>query len=396
MFFQISKTSQDNFPHNHKIKNFVVSLDEGWTHVQDFHGNDIWYKGYVDDAPLRWFAVRISTEQEPQYTGNFCVIKVTDNNVIIRSDKSRSFPLWYDPIQGLTNLRNIGETIWSDCLVTVNQDLILTRSYFDAVGALSDVELSFDAVVDQVDEILKRKVIEFLEYRESPIKVFLSGGVDTALVFAYLNKYTDDYELVLNSHVDYDYFYLKNHGHLSNLWGYTQIHHWYDQCYLTSGAPGDEFTVRSPATANFLLLAHGTSIPKLLADPKYADCLHYNYFNQQKYLDSWTAQEQQYINDKSSWIDTLKLCCNYNVNDWQHWHLGRTLTWTPLRDLEIFKLIASLPIEDLKDQVMNSAVQLALIKRHNPKILEYISKQKNSLNFMENLTKLLGQVDRLD
>jgi hypothetical protein len=389
MFFHVSKTTQDNFPHNHQTKNFVISLDQGWTHVQDFQGNDIWYKGYIDDAPLRWYAVRVSAEQQPQQTGNFCVIKVTDQQVVIRSDKLRSFPLWYNSEQGLTNLRNIGETIWSDCLVTLNNDMTLTRDYFDAVGTLSDVKLSFDTVVDQVDEIIKRKVIEFLEYRELPIKVFLSGGVDTALVFSYLKKYTDDYELVLNSHVDYDYFYLKNHGYLSELWGYTQIHHWETAGYLTSGAPGDEFTARSPVTANFLLLAQGTSIPKLLNDTKYVGCLHYNYFNQTKYLDAWAKQEQEYVSDKPSWIDTLKLCCNYNINDWQHWHLGRTLTWTPLRELEIFKLIASLPIEDLCDQVMTSSVQLALIKRNSPEVLEYISKQKNSMNYMENLSGLL-------
>ena len=70
MFFHISKTVENNFPHNHITENFVINLDEGWTHVYDQYGNDVWYKGYLDDAPLRWFAVRISEEQEPQYSGN--------------------------------------------------------------------------------------------------------------------------------------------------------------------------------------------------------------------------------------------------------------------------------------------------------------------------------------
>jgi len=389
MFFQISKTKQNNFPHNYLTKHFVISLDEGWTQTQDDLGNDIWYKGYLDHAPLACFAVRISEEIKPTYLGNFCVIKVTDQRVVIRSDRLRSFPLWYDPTVGLTNLKNIGETLWVDCLVTLNNDLTLTRDYFDAIGELPTTKTPFETVVDQVDKILTKKVIEFLEYRDSPIRVFLSGGVDTALVFSYLKKYTNDYELVLNSHVDYDYFYLKNHGYLSALWGYTQIHHWRDQCYLISGAPGDEFTARSPVTANFLLLAQRTSIPKLLNDPKYADCLHYSYFNQKKYLDMWAEQEQEYSVEHRSWDDTIKLCCDHNVNDWQHWHLGQTLTWTPLRDLEIFKLIASLPIEDLCEQVMNSVVQMALIKRNSPEVLGYISNQKNSMNYMENLTELL-------
>jgi hypothetical protein len=384
MFFHVSKTKQDNFPYNHQTNHFVISLDEGWTQVQDYQGNDIWYKGYIDDAPLQWHAVRISTENEPKHTGNFCVIKVTDQGVTIRSDRLRGFPIWYDPDQGITNLRHIGETIWTDCLITLNNDLTLIRSYFNVIGEIPNIKLSFDSVVDQVDTILKNKVINFLEHRDMPMRVFLSGGIDTALVFSYLKKYTDDYELILNSHVDYDYFYLKNHGYLSDLWGYTQIHHWCDQCYLASGSPGDEFTVRSPATANLLLMAHGTSIPVLLTDPKYANCLHYTYFNQRKYLDMWAIQESP-----GDWTDTLTLCCNYNINDWQHWHLGRTLTWTPMRDLEIFKLIASLELEDLKEQVMNSSIQLELIKRNDPTLLGYLSTQKNSKNYMENLTGLL-------
>jgi hypothetical protein len=82
----------------------------------------------------------------------------------------------------------------------------------------------------------------------------------------------------------------------------------------------------------------------------------------------------------------IRTCCNYNVNDWQHWHFGNTLTWTPLRDVEIFKLVASLPIEDLIEQVMNSGLSKELIKRNNPKILSYLSTKKNSENYLENLT----------
>lgn len=389
MFFYVSKSKQDNFPYNHQTKNFVVSLDEGWTHVYNSQGDNIWYKGYLDDAPLQWYAVRISEETIPTHSGNFCVIKVSDQEVTVRTDRLRSFPIWYDLNSGITNLKNIGETLWIDCLITLNNDLTVVRNYFDAIGPLPDSKILFDDVIDQVDAILTKKTIEFLEYRDKPLRVFLSGGVDTALVFSYIKKHTKDYELILNSHVDYDYFYLKNHGTMSNHWGYTQIHHWKDHCYLASGAPGDEFTARSPVTANFLLLSQGTSIPNLLADVKFTNCLHYSYFNQQKYLDIWTKQQQEFDLSPRSWNETLKLCCNYNINDWQHWHLGKTLTWTPLRDLEIFKLIASLPIDNLCEQVMNSTVQIALIKRNSPDLLAYISNQKNSQNYMENLTGLL-------
>jgi hypothetical protein len=123
-----------------------------------------------------------------------------------------------------------------------------------------------------------------------------------------------------------------------------------------------------------------------MQDPKYKDSLHYWYYDNKKYYEAWDKQKLNY--SLSSFKDTLKTCCNYNINDWQHWHLGNTLTWTPLRDLDIFKTIARLPFDDLKDQIMNSTVQMALIAKNNPEILTYLTKQKNNPHVFENLTNL--------
>ena len=387
MFFHISKTKQDNFPHNHQTKNFVISLDEGWAQTSDQHGNTIWYKGYLDAGKLSDNVLIIADEEEPKHSGNFCVIKVFDRGIIIRADKLRSFPLWYTANSGITNLKVGDETIWSDSYVMLDNNLTLIHSKFDAIGPISESLLTFDEVVDQVDKILDSKVKSFIAELTVPLKVFLSGGIDTGLVFSYIQKHTDKYELILNSHVDFDYFYLKNHGYLSKLWGYNQIHHWTDQCVLASGAPGDEFTARSPTTANLLLLQHGTSIPELLNKAEFKDCLHYSYYNQQKYLNIWQEQEQNCT--PTTLGNTIKTCCTYNINDWQHWHLGNTQTWTPLRDIELFKLFARLEPLALIGQVMNSTVQIELIRRNNPKILGCLSTQKNSLNYFENLTNLL-------
>ena len=83
--------------------------------------------------------------------------------------------------------------------------------------------------------------------------------------------------------------------------------------------------------------------------------------------------------------------CNTVVNDWQHWHLGNTLTWTPFRDLELFKLYMSLPYEQALGQIMNSAVSRVLIERNVPGLTTMLSDQKNTGNFMKNLRGLLNQ-----
>jgi hypothetical protein len=386
MFFHISKTPQVNFPNNYQTANFVVSLDQGWSETSDQHGNKIWYKGYLDNYVLSDHVLSIVNEDFVNIAGNFCIIKVFDQGLVLYTDRLRSFPVWHSD-GNLTNLRPIGDTIWTDSSIMLNNDLSLFHAKFDVIGTIDESTLSFEQVVDQVDDILNNKVKNFLSNLKLPLRAFLSGGIDTGLLFAYIDKHTQDYELVLNSHFDYDYFYLKNHGLLLDFWGYNQIHHWCEPCVLASGAPGDEFTARSPTTANLLLLHYGTSIPELLKDPTYADCLHYLYFNKQKYLDYWEQQSRDYA--QGSLSDVIKTCCNYNANDWQHWHLGNTLTWTPLRDMEIFKLFARLEFNALKDQIMNSTVQKELIRRNNPRVLSYLSTKKNSKNFMENLTDLL-------
>ena len=386
MFFHISKTVQDNFPYNHLTENFVVNLDEGWHQATDQNNNKIWYKGYLDQGQLSDHVLEIANEEEPKHSGNFCVIKVFDQGLVLRTDKLRSFPIWYDVDQGLTNLHQFTETYWSDSFVKLNNDLTIIHSKYDAIGDIDDSLLSMESVIYEVDKILDQKVKEFITGNDTTIRVFLSGGIDTALVYSYIQKHTNNYELVPYLHCDFDYFYLKNHITLSKLWGYTQIHHWKEPCILASGAPGDEFTVRSPTTANLLLLHYGLSIPELLATTEYKDCLHSEYYSKLDYYKLWEEQKSNYSSE--SLKDTIRNCCNYNINDWQHWHFGNTLTWTPLRDIRLFKLIARLPIEDLKQQIMNSAIQINLIGKNNPKILDYLSTKKNSKNFFSNLTNL--------
>jgi len=385
MFFHISKTAQPNFPHNHQIGNFVVSLDEGWTHVTDSQNNDIWYKGYLDHAPLQQYAVQISEESIPSHCGNFCIIKITPTDVSLHTDQLRSFPIWYNYHQGLTNLRDIGALQHADGVVSVNSRLELTHKPFDPIGPIESTILSFDQVIDQIDAILTQKVQEFIAHNKLPLRVFLSGGVDTALLFSYVKKYTSDYELITHAYTEYDYFYLKNHGYLSKFWAYNQIHYWTDNCVLASGAPGDEFTCRNPVTVDQLLRAHGTSFIEVMSDPQFKSSLNYEFFNR-----GYVEKLSNITPKKFTLPQAIKNTCEYNINDWQHWHLGKTITWTPFRNIDIFKLTARLPLDQLKRQLMDSSIQLELIRRNDPNLLSVLSAQKNSLNYLENLADYLA------
>jgi hypothetical protein len=112
--------------------------------------------------------------------------------------------------------------------------------------------------------------------------------------------------------------------------------------------------------------------------------LHRDYFDLPKHKKIFDQQTTP-IGSRSQLHHDL---CNVIVNDWQHWHLGNTLHWTPLRDLEIFKIIMRLPLIDAKNQIMDSTFSQTLIERNVPGATEFISDQKNAGPALKNLNRL--------
>jgi asparagine synthetase B (glutamine-hydrolysing) len=271
-----------------------------------------------------------------------------------------------------------------------DNELSVTTTHNNIIGKIDTNTITEEEAILTIDNILSRKTIEFLKNNTKPLKVFLTGGVDSLLVYSYIQKYTNNYELILSEHFDYDYFTLKNSYTLKkNYWGYNQIHYWSDDCVLSSGAPGDEFMLRSPTTANIFCRHYDQSIPKLLKDNRFMDCLHFNYFLLEKHDKIFKQQKAE--NKKFNNLEELiKFLCNMNANDFQHWHIGKTLTWTPLRDLEIFKTLLRLDFDTAVGQIMDSSISKKLIARNNPDLIKLISDSKNYENCMSNLVYLLN------
>ena len=386
MFFHIGPSKLGNFPVHYQHSNLHINLDSGWHQARDHHGNLLLYKGYLDDYKIDTKLEEIAAQEEPIFRGNFCLFKLFDQGISVKSDRARSFPIWYDRADGINNLIPKDYTVWTDSYIMLLDNFKLVESKFDAIGQVACIEQSLDTVLDKVDQLLTQKIHEFFDNNKLPVNVFLSGGIDTMLLYSYIKRLGITHTLINFNHIDYDYFYLNNHDSLEKFWGYRQIHHWREACILVSGAPGDEFTARSPTTANMLLKYHGASIPELLRHDWSAQSLHYTYFNNPKYFKIW--EEQAHLS-YTSLEHVIRQCASINLNDWQHWHLGETLTYTPLRDIEIFKTIASLNKDDLIAQVMDSLIQKRLIEKNAPELLLGLSIQKNSNNCMANLTKLL-------
>ena len=83
-----------------------------------------------------------------------------------------------------------------------------------------------------------------------------------------------------------------------------------------------------------------------------------------------------------------------NASDYQHWHLGETLTWTPLNDLKITNIFLNFSYQTLRGQILDAAVTKELIKRNNPNHLSLISPQKN-INHFNHLYKIFEKTEEL-
>lgn len=376
MFFSISKSADYNFPHRVTLGQLWLNFDNGWTLEEDSLKLQL-SKGYNDSG------TPLVPKLVPTETGNFCVINFSNNVIDICGNLNRSFPIYYDN-ERISNLYVTDSVVWSNNSVSIKQDFSFDLTVFNPINGIKLNKLSESEVIDGVTDILDKSVSAFVCSNTLPLKVFLSGGVDSMLVYSFVKKYTADYELVQCEHMDFDEFVCKNRTRLKkSFWGYAQIHHWKSPCVLTSGTMGDEYMLRSPAIATMFLMHHGINLLDLLAKE---NCLHKDYYLREKNLsiikqtlDSKAVQDL--VKDRAKLFSHLY---KINLNDWQHWHLGNTLTYTPLRNLEIFKLMLTLPVDSAVGQILDSTVSKQIIKNNYPHLLQYLSNEKN-VETLENM-----------
>ena len=358
MFFSIEKEPNDNFSTYVQFGKLYLNIDNGW-HISD----NCVYKGYDE---------------------NFCKFEFANNNIKISYPKHRSFPIFYDQ-NSITNLHRKDNTVTIDFEITnIDQNLQLELVKTDVIGKVDIEVLTENQVIENIYDILSNTIESFVQKNKLPIKAFLTGGVDSMLVYSFVKKFAD-VELIDCLHFDYDKFWCLNGSYIKeNLWAYKQIHHYKQPCVLLSGTPGDEFMLRSPTTANLYLMNRNTNIIEQLENN---DCLHRSYFS--KYNDLFIQQSKNpririMLRDRQYLYTHM---CNMVLNDFQHWHLGNTLTYTPLRNLDIFKLLLRLPFESAVGQILDSTISKKLIERNDKSLLMYLSKQKNTNSF-ENVWKL--------
>ena len=391
MFFSISTEKfDDRFLIHHKSSQYCISLDAGWNQV-NINGKEIFYKGYCDTVDLSTVINEFIKDPTPRYSGNFCLIIVSGNQLCVTHDYTRSFKLTKTD-NSITNFVDSNdcsaEPIWTDNYVKITNNLIETVFYDNSVGLVNQ-HLSLNECVDQLYDLLNEKAQQ-LDRFKLPIKVFLSGGIDTMMAYSIIENYYSTnskiYGFVPEEHYDLTPFLLKNNDKISSeFWGYKQTHHWKTPTVLATGACGDEVFLRGPTTAAIWCAWNNYNILEILnSDTHY---YHKKYFlkeaNQQIFKKQWNNRKEI---QKLSYDELCKGIYNNVANDHQHWHLEKTINWTPLKDLRILKTVLQLRKEDLLGQILNGNVDRAIIKKFNPLLLDYICVHKNHNQF-ENLLK---------
>jgi len=387
MFFNLEHGVDKRFPNFYYLGKLVLNTDNGWQ--KTIVGDSVFiFKGYADDYSIHYVIDNLTTV----HTGNFCIVEYNKSSQLIHfhTDKWRQFTVFGNEGKSLSNFYRQNNPIWADSNVTVDQNLEFKLTFGDLVGDIPAVSLSYSEVLDKTYSTIYTRVKNFIKHNDLPIKVFISGGIDSALVYSFIEKCTYNYEHIFSNEIQWDYFWVTNRTHLQeNFWGYNQIHHYLEPCVLTSGAPGDEFWFRNPKTTDIWLSWHGIDTSSIFTnDVRYVQKPYWekNRKKLEKDAEYQSLKEELVASGKKTMLAYLY---NNVLNDSQHWHLGNTLTFTPLRDFETFKNLSLLDPEELIPQINCAQFSIDCIEKNNPAIVEYLSDVKNVSECYANIWKLM-------
>ena len=358
MFFTVSPLPDARLPHHDPIGAWWFSHDSGWT-----NNSTTWTKGYL---------------------GNHLTLAWDNNRIDVEHDVTRCFPLWWDnSTQTLTNFLGTGIQIWADQQVSIVDGQLITKPV-DVVGSISTDTVSLNQAVDAITANLLQKANGLTQ----PSKLFVTGGIDTLTLLALVKNTKIPCEILDYEHFEYDKF---TNQHITALkqqyWAYNQIHHWQQPTTLVSGAYGDEFLFRGPHNIALWAAWHDIDINRIT---KTAKGYHVGYFRKPENEIIFQSAFYRRSTIKSlypTYTDLVRKIIDTNANDFQHCHLGNTITWTPFKDPALTKIVLQMSQQDLLEHIMDATVNRQIISRLYPKALTLLSptKNHNSRQFLHRL-----------
>ena len=383
MFFEISKIKNQNYPNNYELRNGIfLNCDLGWQRIE-YKNHIIFFKGYIlDELKDKNFYESIIKDPTPKFNGNFFGIIVGDT-ITITNDNCRGSPLQYVQNEKITNLERDHTPVFADKYLTIDDQLTVKENQFSPY-TVSYESVEYDSALNQVDKILCDSFEMFLSKNIKPLKIFITGGIDTLTLFSYIKKFTKNFEIVDYEYKKFTHFHVKNwNTKINKFWAYRQMHNWGEiPTILITGSCGDEYLLRGPNTLSILAEYHQIDVLSLLE--KNTQCYHYAYFKKDENKKYFQNKKNVGTSLKKNVIDHI---LNNLINDHQHWHIDETICFTPFKNISIPKIILNLPKKNIIEQILDAQFNKDLIIKNNPDDLKLLSKYKN-FNTMENLLTL--------
>lgn len=367
MFFSISKKKQKNYTFSYKLGNTFLNLDAGWTKF-DLGHKQLFFKGYVLGEKITKLIPKLANDPTPKAKGNFCCVVSDGKKLTLTHDVHRSFPLYLHKDQ-ITNLR-IGEFIGSNVYLTIQNKFEIKKNRFRNYS-ISKEQITYKHGLKLIHKHLTKTFSSFIKNNSLPIKIFISGGVDTVLAYSYLKKLGAKFDVFKTECKRPTKFFTKNRKLIEKFWAYKQIHNWQESSVLVTGSCGDEYMMRNPHTIKTFFDYYGIDIGKKINLNKH--CYHYKYFNRPENIKVLKSKRQSI---KNIYLTKMEIFKNM-ANDHQHWHLDNTLYFTPFKDLQLADLVLQLPKDQLLQQALDAKLSKDLIALNNENDLKLLSKYKN-------------------
>lgn len=372
MFFSISAVEDSRFVEFTVLGTHIVSHDSGWE-LKEVQGQLVLFKGYIEVDTID----DVVQARVPSCRGSFTAIVVDHhNNLLVTHSKERSFPLICNDDQ-ITNLEYQPDD--------ERFRTIYPNEYIDSGNIIeyhpyeyNESNYSESDSIELIKNILVEKTICL---KDKHVDIFLSGGADTILLYSLIRNQNISYAVTPGMQCTFDEFICKNLQRIvykCNHWAYMQLHHFDRPAIVVSGAPGDEFFMRGPDTLTLWLAWHKVDINKIIDKKEY----HSKYFARNSNMKKFAETKYEEIIEMCPTVDDLnKYILQINSNDYQHWHLSKTISWTPLRDSRITNIILNMPHDSMLKQISDAFINKELIKQLDHSVLKYMSTYKNTFNW---------------
>lgn len=373
MFFELSKRKNKNFSSNYTISNnFFLNLDDGWsiTHIEKYK---IYLKGYCENYKELELCKKICQKSSEQFYGNFTAIVESEDEIVIINDNFRSYPIFFDRAKNvLSNLFLEGEKFdyKHNCKFDKKNELFTFSKIKIDYKILK--KKSLEEIIKKIDDILENNIKRFIENNKKPIKIFLTGGIDSLLIYSYVKKFTNNFEIIDYEHRKWTKFSKDNWGQIIKTSDeYKFSHSWGDTpTALISGHHGDQFFMRELLI--FLLYLHSHNKSFEIESKFFQESYSYNWFVKEIVKVKTILQDKKYQIISLDKEKTIEYCIDISSHINFIWHLDNTIYYTPLKNLEIFKLILSLPVDHIIKNAFECTIQRSLLERNDKNLVKLL------------------------